>query len=120
MSAFRAAVEARDAEAMEHALHPDVVFSSPAVFRPYEGRETVMRVLRAVMVVLADLEYVDEFARSDAEVLRFRAHAGEREVEGVDLLRYDGDGLVTELTVMIRPMQGLAETVSRMGALLSA
>ncbi len=33
MNAFRAAVEAKDLEAMRAALHPDVVFRSPAGVR---------------------------------------------------------------------------------------
>ena len=53
---FRDAVEARDPAAMEAALHPDVVFRSPAVFKPYEGRETVETILRTVFGVFEDLD----------------------------------------------------------------
>ena len=45
MNAFRAAVQNRDLDAMRAALHPDVVFRSPAVFTPYEGVDTVMGLL---------------------------------------------------------------------------
>jgi ketosteroid isomerase-like protein len=38
---FRAAVEARDFEGAVALLADDVVFRSPVVFRPYEGREVV-------------------------------------------------------------------------------
>jgi ketosteroid isomerase-like protein len=52
--AFRAAVEARDPDAMVAALAPDVVFHSPAVFHPYMGRDTVGGLLRLVFETFED------------------------------------------------------------------
>ena len=118
--AFRAAVEARDIDAMRDALHPDVVFRSPAVYRPYEGREATMGLLRHVVEVLADLHYVDDLPGDGSHALFFRATVGDREVEGVDYCKVDSDGLVTELTVMIRPASGLAALAQEMGARLPA
>jgi hypothetical protein len=37
----------------------------------------------------------------------FTARVGDRQVEGVDLLRDAEDGSVTDLTVFLRPMSGL-------------
>ena len=96
-------------------LAEDVVFRSPAVFKPYEGREATMFVLRAVSRVLEDFEYVDRFEGSDGELLLFSARVGDREVDGIDLLRFDGDGKVRELMVMIRPLTGLQAVVEAMG-----
>ena len=44
---FRDAVLARDPDAMEAVLADDVVFRSPAVHQPYDGRVATMVVLRA-------------------------------------------------------------------------
>jgi hypothetical protein len=52
-SAFRAAVESKDFGALEATLSPDVLFRSPVVFSPYEGREAVAGLLRVVGQVLA-------------------------------------------------------------------
>ena len=118
--AFRAAVEARDIAAMEAALHPEVVFRSPVVFSPYEGREAVMGLLRHVMEVLADLEYTDELHGDGSHALIFRASVGDRQVQGLDHLVVDADGLVTELTVMIRPASGLMAVAQAMAARIAA
>ncbi len=107
MLEFRAAVESRDLARMEAALHPDVVFRSPAVFKPYEGREAVLHVLGAVVQVFEDFEYTDVLAGEGTHALVFRARVGERMLEGFDHLTVDGDGLVTELVVMVRPLSGL-------------
>ncbi len=57
--------------------------------------------------VLDRFEYIAQTETDDVAVLMFEARVGDREVQGVDILRYDGDGLIAEMTVMIRPMSGL-------------
>jgi SnoaL-like domain len=117
---FRKAVEARDLEAMQEALHPDLVFRSPAVFRPYEGREAAMGLLRHVVEVLADLEYVDHLETGGSHALFFRATVGDKQVDGVDYCQVDAEGLVTELTVYVRPATGLAALGEAMAARIGA
>lgn len=119
---FERAVKARDVDALIDALAPDVVFRSPVVYRPYEGRELVSTVLRAAVSVFEDFEYVQRLESDEGVALIFKARVGDREVDGLDLLRLDDDGLVAELTVMVRPMSGaqalaaaMAEELERMG-----
>jgi hypothetical protein len=118
--AFRQAVEARDPEAMAAALHPDVIFRSPAVFKAYEGREATMGLLRHVLEVLEDFHYVDELHGDGTEGLVFAAHVGDKALDGWDYLKLDADGLITELTVMIRPLSGLIAVAQAMGERLAA
>ena len=115
-SAFRAAVEAKDLDAMRAALHPDVVFRSPVVYKPYEGRDTVMVLLSAVIRVFDDFRYLDELHADGSHALIFEAKAGGRELNGLDYVRTDGDGLVTELWVMIRPLSGLSALAQAMAS----
>lgn len=121
-AAFQAAVLARDPDAMEAALADEVVFRSPAVHEPYAGKVATMVVLRSVLRVFEDFRYERSFATDDGtgHVLEFVARVGDREVQGIDMLRCDGtaDGLVTELTVMIRPLSGLNAVVARMGEVI--
>jgi hypothetical protein len=119
-SGFRQAVERRDLDAMAAALHPDVVFRSPAVFTPYEGRAATMGLLRHVLEVLEDFRYVDELQGEGSEGLVFAAHVGDKTLDGWDYLQIDQDGLVTELTVMIRPLSGLIAVAQAMGQRLAA
>jgi hypothetical protein len=120
MLEFRAAVENRDLARMEAALSPDVVFRSPAVFKPYEGREAVMHLLGAVVEVFEDFEYTDELVGDGTHALVFRARVGERMVEGLDHLTVDTDGLITELVVMVRPLSGLMALAEAMAERLGA
>jgi SnoaL-like domain len=113
--AFKQAVASGEIERIGEILADDVVFRSPAVFKPYEGREATMFVLRAVSRVLEDFEYVDRFEGADGELLLFSARVGDRRIDGIDLLRFDDQGKVRELTVMMRPLTGLQAVVEAMG-----
>ena len=120
-SAFRSAVESRDFSRIVSTLAPDVHFRSPAVFAPYEGRDSVATLLGVVAEVLGpELRYQWQVREGDCEVLCFTSRVGDREVEGVDLLRYDAAGQVAELVVMIRPASALLAIRDAVGAGLSA
>jgi hypothetical protein len=119
---FRTAVERRDLDAMAAALHPDVVFHSPAVFKPYEGREATIGLLRHVLEVFEDFRYLDELSGDGggSHGLVFAARVGDKTLEGWDYLKLDADGLITELTVMVRPLSGLIALAQAMGERLAA
>jgi hypothetical protein len=104
---FRAAVEAHDVGAALELLAPEVVFHSPVTFHPFVGRETVGRLLRIVAEVFEDFRYTDELPGGSCHGLVFRAAVGGRELEGIDMLRFDGEGRIADFTVMIRPVSGL-------------
>jgi hypothetical protein len=112
---FQRAVEAGDLDAVVDALSPDVVFRSPVVYKPYEGRELVSVVLGAAARVFEDFEYVRRIESDDGVALIFKARVGDRDVDGLDLLRFDDDGLISELMVMVRPRSGMRALAAAMG-----
>jgi ketosteroid isomerase-like protein len=118
--AFRAAVERGDLEAAVGLLADDVVFRSPAVFKPYEGRDAVATILRTVFGVFEDFRYTDELAGEGVHALIFEARVGDRSLQGMDLIRADADGRIGEFTVMVRPASGLMALAERMGPALQA
>ncbi len=118
---FRVAVEAMDHAAAVATLAEDVVFHSPVTFRAFEGREATAFVLAGVMRVFTSFRYTDQLqAGDDVHALVFRADVGEREVEGIDLLRINDEDLVDDFTVFVRPLSGLNALAARMAEELSA
>ena len=117
---FRAAAEGKDFSAIEELFAEDVTFRSPAVFRPYEGREAIAMVLGTVVQVFEDFRYIDQVETGDTAVLVFEARVGDRELNGVDVLRFDAGGKIEELMVMVRPMSGLEALAQEMGQRLAA
>ena len=118
MHAFHAAVEAGDTDAIEALLAEDVVFTSPAVFKPYTGKAITAAILRGVVRVFEDFEYVREIndAGGRDHALVFTARVGDKQVTGCDFLSVNEDGLIDDFMVMVRPLSGLQALAEAMGA----
>jgi len=113
---FGRAIEAGDDEAAIATLAEDVVFRSPAVYRPYHGRDQVEGILRLAATVFEGFRYTNEWRDGQTTVLFFEANVGRRELQGIDILEENGDGLVERFTVMIRPLSGLQAVAQAMAA----
>jgi len=114
---FRAAAEAKDFGAAEELFAEDAVFRSPVVYKPYEGRDQIKVLLSAVVQVFEDFRYLEQVETGDAAVLMFEARVGDKQLQGVDILKFGPDDRIVEMTVMVRPMSGvhaLAEGMQRM------
>ncbi|MFB8774232.1 nuclear transport factor 2 family protein [Streptomyces broussonetiae] len=118
MRAFREAVERRDLDAVEALLAENVVFTSPVVFKPYEGKAITAAILREVIEVFQDFRYVRELHGADERdhALVFTARVDDRDIEGCDFLHVGDDGLIDALTVMVRPLSGAQALAAAMGA----
>jgi ketosteroid isomerase-like protein len=114
---YRAAVEGKDLPNVRELLAEDIVFHSPVTFHPFLGRETVTALLAEVIQVFEDFRFTDELEMDGAHALIFRANVAgsDREIEGIDLLRFDDDGLIADFTVMLRPMSALVPFAQAMG-----
>lgn len=123
-SAFREAIETAlqrgDPGELEDLLAEDVVFSSPVVYKPYQGRAIVAAILRAVGEVFEDFRYETEIDSGQEVALIFAARVGDKELQGLDLVRMNDDGKVAGLTVMVRPMSGMLALAEAMKAKLEA
>ncbi|KUI22601.1 hypothetical protein AU193_20610 [Mycobacterium sp. GA-1285] len=116
MHEFRGAVEAGDLDAVIALCRDDIVFRSPVVFTPYEGRDALRKILAAVMEVFEDFRYVREIGAADARdhALVFQAKVGDKDIEGCDFIRTDANGAIAELTVMVRPLSATLSLAERM------
>jgi ketosteroid isomerase-like protein len=115
---FRTAVEQGDVDQVADLFHEDASFRSPVLFKPYEGRDQVLKVLRAAERVLGGerFRYVHQLEdRNDrVAMLEFATEVDGKHVEGIDKLTFDEDGRITELKVMIRPASALQAVGARM------
>ncbi len=119
--AFRSAVEAGDLGGMIDLFSADAVLHSPVSFEPFRGKKAIGGLLFVLMEVFEDFRYTDELDAEDGtKALVFRAGVGGRELEGVDLLRFDESGRVEELTVLVRPMSGLRALMEAVGPRLES
>ena len=117
---FGAAIEAGDEDAAIATLAEDVEFRSPAVHKPYHGRETVDGILRLVATVFENFRYTNEWRDGRTTILFFEANVGDRELQGVDILEENDAGGIAVFTVMIRPLSGLQAVARAMSERLGS
>jgi hypothetical protein len=119
-------VAAKDLGPLPELLHPQAVFRSPMAHTPYPGAQAVNLILNTVLKVFEDFAYHRELATADglSVVLEFSARVGERQLKGIDMIRFDEAGKIVEFEVMIRPLSGLqalgAEMAHRLAPFLAA
>jgi hypothetical protein len=79
-------------------------------------------ILAAVAKVFEDFSYTREIGGPDARdhALVFEASIGDKQLEGCDFLHVDENGLIDQLTVMVRPLSGAHALRDAMAAQLAA
>jgi SnoaL-like domain len=119
--AWHAVVQSGDPALLDDLLADDVVFRSPAVFTPQQGKVVTTQYLSSAMVVLGpSLRYTGEWHGETSAVLEFEADLDGVYVQGVDMLRWNADGKLVSFTVMVRPMRGLQKLIELMARQLAA
>jgi 2,4-dienoyl-CoA reductase (NADPH2) len=121
LAQWHAMVTSGDLSGLSDILHPKVVFRSPMAHTPYPGAKTVQFILSNVAQVFADFTYHRELTGPDGldVMLEFSARVGDKELKGIDLLRFNDQGQIVELEVMVRPLSGLQALGEEMGRRLA-
>ncbi|ORW04131.1 nuclear transport factor 2 family protein [Mycobacterium kyorinense] len=115
---FRAAVEAGETSTIGKLFTDDVVLHSPVAHCPYIGREQVATIVSAVATVLKGFDFDREIS-ADTAALMFRATVDGLDIQGCDFIRTRDDGLIDELTVMVRPLKAATVFAEKMAAELA-
>jgi hypothetical protein len=100
-------MEAKDHAAVVALFADDVVLNSPILKTRFEGREALSDLYAGLMEGFTDYRYTDEYESGDAHVLAFAGTVRGRPLQGIDIVRANEAGQITEMTVMIRPLSGL-------------
>ena len=126
IAAWHEIVAVPDRDRLDALLADDIVFRSPAVHTPQEGRVAASAYLRAALTVLGPtIAYRREWRAERSAVLEFDAaiegdDGARLEAQGVDIVAWDEHGRLTEFTVMVRPRRALDALIVRMGEALAA
>ena len=121
LSRWHAVVESGNQALLDDLLADDVVFRSPAVFNPVEGKALTYSYLGAALKVLGpSLRYVSQWHDHASAVLEFEADLDGVYVQGVDILRWNTEEKLVSFTVMVRPLRGLQKLIELMALQLAA
>jgi hypothetical protein len=106
--AFREAAQRCDVAATMTTMSPSVVLRSPVRDEPLYGREAVSRLFAILLPAFDDLRFVESYTSvGGGELLHFVWRIGSQEAEGVDVMHFDGDGLIEDYRVMLRPLSAV-------------
>jgi SnoaL-like protein len=117
---LRAAMEARDLDAVVGLFSPNAVFHSPFTEKlRFTGLEEIRVLSEIVLDVFEDLHYTDEVRVGDVGFLVARARIGAQDIEIVDHLRFNDAGLIEDFTVFFRPLPATATALRIIGSRLA-
>lgn len=112
------ALEAADAAAVIGTMADDVTLRVAVHDGPFEGRPAAAQILGAVFSgALHDVEVAETITGDDASVLMFSTLVAEhpRRADGLLVIRSDGSGRISDLTVFLRPLAALQALADEMG-----
>lgn len=101
-------------------MHENAVFHSPVVHTPQKGRAIVVAYLSAAGQTLGNdsFRYVREVVGDGTVVLEFTTEVDGIHVNGIDMITFDEDGLITAFKVMVRPLKAVNKVWDMMAAQL--
>ena len=115
-------VRTRDPSGLGELLADDVVFYSPVVHTPQLGKAITTIYLTAAVKVFGNdsFRYVREIVGDADAVLEFETEIEGITINGVDMIRWNDEGKITEFKVMIRPLKAITLIHQRMGTMLAS
>ncbi|SFP89494.1 SnoaL-like domain-containing protein [Variovorax sp. OK605] len=115
-------VERQDAAGLDALLDDDAVFHSPVVHKPQVGKAITQKYLAAAFQVFFNdsFRYVRELKGERDAVLEFTLELDGISVNGVDMIKWNDAGKITEFKVMLRPLKAVNLIHEKMGAMLQA
>ncbi len=113
-------VNEKDAAGLDEILADNVVFHSPVVHTPQEGKLITTLYLSAALQVLNNdsFKYLREVVSGNNAVLEFSTVIEGILINGVDMITWGPDGRITDFKVMIRPLKAINLVHRMMGEML--
>ena len=120
LESWHSIVRNRNASGLNDLLADDVVFYSPVVHPPQIGRAITTMYLSAAIHVFGNesFRYVREVIGESDAVLEFESEIDGIIVNGVDMIKWNAAGKITEFKVMVRPLKAINVIREKMGEML--
>ena len=103
-------------------LADNVVFYSPVVHTPQEGKQLCSAYLMGAITILghedSGFQYVNEVRNESMAILEFTANIEGIEINGVDMIHVNEAGKIDSFKVMIRPLKAIQLIHQKMGEML--
>ncbi|MFD5095050.1 nuclear transport factor 2 family protein, partial [Amycolatopsis thailandensis] len=113
---YRRALETRDVELALSGFAPDVIVHSPLTSRVrFTGHAELKPLLEVAYTHLRDVRFHTDTGDATTRVVVYTARIGAEEIEEAAVLKIGEDGLITEVTLFVRPLPGLVALMDAFG-----
>lgn len=109
-------VKEKDFELLGSILADNVQFHSPTLWQAKQGKPVTAFILKTVIGIFQDFHYHREFISDNSVALEFSAKVGDKQVKGIDLIRWNDQGEIENFEVMMRPINGVQKMLELMTA----
>jgi len=122
LSTWHDLVKSRNTKGLNTLLADDVIFHSPVMHTPQVGKAVTAQYLSAAFHVFFNesFVYVREIIGARDAALEFEVEIDGIMVNGVDMLKWNDEGLIVEFKVLIRPLKAINLIHQKMAAMLQA
>jgi hypothetical protein len=97
----------KDLNLLTELLDENVEFHSPALWKPKSGVEVTHFILSTVIDIFQDFRYHREWVEGNDMALEFSAQVRDKNIKGIDLIKWNDEGKIVHFEVMVRPLNGL-------------
>ena len=106
---------------LDDILDENVVFKSPIVFKPLEGKLITKMYLMAAgqSFNMENFIYVRELHDGLSSVLEFETLIDDISVNGIDMIQWNEHGKIVDFKVMVRPIQAVNKVHEKMAEALA-
>ncbi|MFY7671960.1 hypothetical protein ACOSP6_12815 [Tenacibaculum sp. MEBiC06402] len=120
LDVWRNFVKTRNTDGLSDFIADDAELYSPVVFKPIEGQFMVSIYLMAASQIIANdnFKYIREISDDTNAFLEFETEIDGIIVNGVDMIKFNKDGKLQEIKVMVRPLKAVNIVHKKMGEYL--
>jgi hypothetical protein len=115
-------LDTKNPKILDELLANEVIFYSPIVWTPQEGKQITKLYLMAALEVFggenSNFKYVNQVVDSNQFILEFVTMIDGVTVNGVDMIELNDDGKIISFKVMVRPLKAINKVHEKMGEML--
>ena len=100
-------VREKDVEAVRGLLAPNACIGAPPYWQRLEGADRVAHLLGLIVRTIDDFTYHRQWRNGGELALEFTGRVGDLDLQGIDLISVNDEGLLAKIDVPMRPMNAV-------------
>jgi hypothetical protein len=113
-------VAEKDLASLGHVLAEDISLGAPPYWNKIRGRALVQHLLGLIVNTIDEFTYHREWQSGGELALEFSGHVDDQELQGIDLISLDDRMKISNLDVLMRPVNAVISLRERIAPQMAA